>query len=189
MILPSQILAVRQWVADALADAGKPIPLERILQGNQDANTQRPYVELLVTGAIARGPVAERRASGSGAALERRQHNVGQATVSITVVGPVARESLAEGASSYIPELYIRTQAQDISDPLDAAGLGLLSSTQILGVDALTGQSQYETRATLDLAFNTNIVLVQTPGAVSTVPVTGTTEPPTPIGTVEVSAP
>ena len=41
----------------------------------------------------------------------------------------------------------------------------------------------------MDVTFNVAVVVTSTPGIVQTAVVDGTTDPPAPIGTIEVSAP
>ena len=184
MMLPSHKRAVRQWVADALADAGKAIPLERIVWGNQDAvSLARPYVLMLATGSTRRGNAPEPKAIGD----DRQSRTTSTATVSITIVGPTQRQSLDDDADAYLAELAARLQVPDLDQPLVDAGLSVAGVSELPSLDAITGQSQWETRAALDVTFNAAVVVTTTPGAVETAEVSGTTEPPTPIGTVEIA--
>jgi hypothetical protein len=177
---------VRQWVFDCLAAAGKPIPLERIVNGNADAATQRPYVMLLWPGSTRRGPAPERRVLSDDSHWARTD---GTATCSITVVGVAARQSYDDEADAYTVELLARVNDHDLAAPIIAANLGVAGVVSLPGQDRLTGQSQWETRASLDITFSTAVVVTSTPGIVQTAVVDGTTEPPTPIGEIEITAP
>jgi hypothetical protein len=190
VILPEHKRAVRLWVEGILADAGKPIPLARIVNGNADSQTTRPYAQLLWTGNTARGPAPERRTVGTPGNEERRAKTTGTGTVSVTIVGPVARESYDDEADAYATELAARVSDHDLGQPLRDANMSVAGPPSLQqGLDALTGQSQWETRAAVDVTFNTAVVVTSTPGIVHTAVVSGTTEPPAPIGTIEVSAP
>jgi hypothetical protein len=187
VILPVQKRALRQWVADALAEAGKPIPLDRIVNGNIDADVQRPAVQIIWPGSTRRGPAPERRTIGDPGSEEHWSRTDGTATVSITVIGVPNRLSYDDDADAYTVELLALVNDHDLGAQLDAVGLGVAGVTHLPNLDALTGQSQWETRAALDITFNTAIIVTSTPGIVQTAVVDGTTEPPTPIGEFEVT--
>ena len=186
MILPVQKRAVREWVAAMLDAAGKAIPLERIINGNADTQTTRPYVQILWPGGTRRGPAPERRTRPGNIHWARTD---GTATVSITVVGVAARTSYDDAADAFTVEMLLRVNDYDIASPLYAANLSVQGVTELPNQDALTGQSQWETRASLDITFNTAGVVTSDKGIVETVVIDGTTEPPSPIGTIEISAP
>ena len=182
MMLTSQQRAVRAWVVAALADAGKPIPIERVVWGPQDSPpVARPYVLLGLTGSTTRSPRPELWATGDHGASTQYARTDGTSSVSITVVGVVARESLDDGAAAYLAELTPRLQLEELDgqpNPLEAANLAVTGRNEFPAVDRLVNTSQWETRATLDVTFLTAVVVTQTPGTVQTVEITGTTEPP-----------
>jgi hypothetical protein len=193
MMLPSHKRAARAWVVAALADAGKPIPLERVVWSNQDAPTlARPYILIYGTGGTRRGPAPERRSTGDHGAATHTARTDGTGTLSFTVVGPVQRESLDDDADAYLAELTPRLVLEELSgapNPLPAAGLSVASASEAPGLDSLTGASQWETRAALDVTFSTAVVVTSTPGTVRAVEVEGTTTPPPSlIGSFEVSS-
>lgn len=187
MIIPDQKRAVTAWAEFLFAAQGIPIPTDRILWGNQDANTTRPYCTVLYTGGAPRGNAPEFRGSKTTEG-DARQYWQGTATLSFTFVGVTKRTSLDEDADSFASLMAIAVHDMDAGANLAAAGMSVQSVSELPAQDALTGQSQWETRASLDVLFNGAQVYVSSPGIVETVPVTGTTEPPTPVGTVEVTS-
>ena len=173
-----------------LANAGKPIPLDRIVNGNADTQTMRPYVQLIWTGGTRRGPAPERRTIGAPGFEEKWERTSGTATCSITVVGVVDRDSYDDDADAYTVELAARLTNHDLSQPIRDANLAVAGDTELPSLDALTGQSQWETRSALDVLFTTAVVVTTQPGIVQTAVIDGTTDPPTPIeNPIEVSAP
>lgn len=187
MMLASQKRAARDWLIGILADLPTVIPAERVVWGNQDANAPRPYVQLLYTAGARQGPAPERVGVGAPGFEEKSSTTVGTGTISITVVGVAARDSLDQDADSFVAELASRVTDHDFGYPLDGTGLAVQTFTELLGLASLTGQSQWETRAALDVTFNVGVDYRSTPGIVETVVIDGTTEPPTPIGTFEVT--
>lgn len=183
MMLSDQERAIRQWVFDALAHAAKPIPLEHIVWSNQSGGLPRPHVLLIPTGGTRRGPAPGQRAEGDHGASTLHTRTDGTGSVSITVVGVVARESLDDAARAYTAELLPRLQMADIDQPLRDANLAVSAVTDLPSLDRITGDSQWATRAALDVTFTTAIVVTSQPGTVQEVEVTGTTEPPSDLGT------
>jgi hypothetical protein len=184
VIIADQKRAVLAWVQSIISTQGLSVPLDRVVWGNQDSMVPRPYCQLLYTGGTKRGNAPEHRGAGGD---DARDYWQGTATVSVTFVGPVARTSLDDDADSLATEFAVAVHDFDLGEPLAAAGLAVQTFTELPAQDALTGQSQWETRASVDVTFNAALIYTSSPGSVETVPVTGTTEPPTPIGTFTVS--
>jgi len=134
------------------------------------------------------GPAPERVSvgdHGSAAAVARRW---GPSTVSITFVGPVNSESFDDDAAEFAAQLEPQLWAPDLSEGYESAGLSVQATSVTTGIESITGQSQHETRATLDITWNTGTVTTSTPGTVAEVEITATTEPPTIVDTITVGS-
>lgn len=190
LLLAAQRRAVRQWIADGLAAAGKPIPLDRIAPTPQDAvKLTRPYVEVDVTGSTKLGPAPERRSYGDHGAATHTNYQPATTTVSISIVGAVDIASLDDDPGEYVAQLEPQLWAPDVAEVLRAANLSVNAVITPGRVDRLTGQSQWERRAVMDVVFNHTTLATSQPGTVAQTEITGTTEPPTPIGNFTVGAP
>jgi len=86
MLLSSQIIVVRQWIVDAIADCPElaPVPLERVVWSDQDwPDRAYPYVLLGYTGSVEQGLSPAQWVDGSDNEITRTADNT---TLSITVV-------------------------------------------------------------------------------------------------------
>lgn len=186
-MLPSQRRAVLAWVTQGLADAGVPIPADRVVPAPQDAaELARPYALLTVTGSTVLGPRPEQTIEGE----TLRSNRPGTASISITIVGAVDVKSYDDEPASYIGPLEGALWLPDAQAGLDAAGLAVNAVTPIADAGArLKGDAQWEPRAALDVTFNLSIDTTAAVEPVSEVEITGTTDPPVPIGTITVEAP
>ncbi len=182
MLLSSQVIVVRQWIADSIAacDDLAPVALDRIVWQRQDwPDRPYPYVLLGYTGSTEVGLSPSQWVEDvTDAQITRTGDNT---TLSITVVNRPSdtAPTLDQQASSYIREIKARLKSF-AGSVLREAKLAIRDVNVIPDVSRLQGSSQWESRAVLDITFGHAVTISEDPGIIEQVEVTGTTTPATP---------
>lgn len=186
MLLPSQVIALRQWVLDAIADSDLT-DLTAVVWANEDhPDRVSPYALLAYTGSDDQGADDPSRLDDAGDFETRTDYAT---SLSITFVAETDDQAptLDQRASAYMREANARKRAF-VADPLRLANIWIQNATLIPNVPRVAGGSQWETRAALDLLIGHAILVTETPGPGQLVEaeIDGTTTPSTPSQTLTV---
>lgn len=188
MMTASQITAVRDWIAAALAEAAAAaepeifaaIPLGRIVYTDQDHPAPAlPYITYNVIADPTIG-TAGRYARGDHGASQviTRQQAASTISIRITTRRDDAAPDPLQDARHYANALHLRTESE-VSSILGAALLAFRGATLQPNL-ALEQSGRRVQRSGIDITFGVARLIADAPGTIQTAEVTGTTTPPTP---------
>lgn len=187
---PEQARAVRAWVLATLnldddGEVEDPAPFSELTVrwAPTDYNAPQPlYAMIREVSLVPRGEPEEIvktfNAGEVDEALVVQHSTVSDWTISVQVVSMLSADSpaLAQSAARYLRRLELRTMA-DGTGPMRELGVAWCRSGQILPLDRIANRAQWETRAALDLTFAVGERIVEQPGWIDSIEVTGTLSP------------
>lgn len=187
---PAQARAFRAWVLATLnlddnSETESPAPFDEstVRWSPTDYPTPRPlYAMIREISLVERGqPDTTRKSFNRGEVDETLvvQHStISDWTVSVQVVSKLDPENpaLEQAAGQYLRRLRARTLADGVDD-MRLLGVAWCRSGQILPLDRIAKNAEWETRAALDLTFVVGDRIVEQPGWIDSAEVTGTLSP------------